>query len=299
MGYYLLDNPNPHGDHFYRSRAQALVAVVVHITAGLEDLDATADTSAEATARYAATTERSVSWHSGSDTDSTVLLLPPSYTAFHVQGYNSATYGHEISKRTTDWTAVSDLWISRTLGTAAPLLRDVAAAGRIPIRHCSRAELDAARISGRPCGFIGHWELDPERRDDPGRHRGVDTFPWARFLGLMAGGPSPSPNLEDDMPYLTASRFTGVTAHDGAGATWLSSPDSVAEWTRQGVPVYRLDANENDARRYVSERYAGTDEAMLASLGRLEFLGAVAHEDLVKVEDAIRDTLAFLETQDV
>src|SRR5688500_6361688 len=98
MGFYLLDNPNPNGPFYYTTRRGKILAMVVHITAGLEDLDATNDHSAEATARYAATTSRPVSWHLGSDTDSGFHLLPASYTAFHVRGYNSTTIGHEISK---------------------------------------------------------------------------------------------------------------------------------------------------------------------------------------------------------
>lgn len=296
MGYYLLDHPNPHGDHFYRTRTSPLVAIVVHITAGLEDLDAWADVSAENTARYAATTERKVSWHSGSDADSVVQLLPPSYTAWHVAGYNSGTYGHEISKRTTDWNSAPEPWLGRTLAQAAAHLGPLAELLRIPRRLATRAELDLALRTGRPCGFVSHWQLDPARRSDPGLYRGADTFPWTRFFALM-GGATPNPSPEDDMskPYLTASQYTGVTYHDGAGATWLSSADSVAELTRQGIVVYRLDASESDARRVVAERYAGTDEAILASLGRLELIGHREHDDLVKVEAAIRETLAALD----
>jgi hypothetical protein len=198
-GYYLIDNPNPYGNHFYPTRRGSVLAIVVHITAGLEDLDAAADNSAEATARYAATTSRKVSWHSGSDTDSAFNLLPASYTAFQVVDYNSRTYGHEISKRNTDWRpgSVSELWVNRTLTQAAVHLGPIARALGVPFRHASKAELDAAiRGGGKPVGFVGHHQLDEDRRDDPGMVDKVgDTFPWARFLNLAAGNP------EDDMPY--------------------------------------------------------------------------------------------------
>lgn len=196
MTYVLLDRPNPHGDHFYRSRRQKVKAIVVHITAGLEDLDTVDDHSAERTADYAATTDRKVSWHSGSDTDTCILLLPASFTAFHCQGYNSTTVGHEISKNHTDWSTMDPLWVKATLERAADCLRPVAAELAIPARKATKDELDTAiALDGPPVGFIGHRELDPNRRSDPGLVRGVDTFPWQRLLDLLA----PPLQEDDDM----------------------------------------------------------------------------------------------------
>jgi hypothetical protein len=183
VGYYLLDHPNPHGPHYYTTRRNPLLAIVVHITAGLEDLDATDDQSAEATARYAATTDRAVSWHSGSDSDTVLDLLPASYTAFQCRGYNSSTYGHEISKADTDWRDAPEPWRTRTLQLAGAKLGDLARAHRIPIRRCTKAELDRAIANGGPpVGFIAHAALDPTRRTDPGLVGTVDTFPWADLL---------------------------------------------------------------------------------------------------------------------
>lgn len=187
MGYTLVDDPNPQGEHFYRSRRGRVLAIVVHITAGLEDLDGHDDQSAEATARYAGSTARKVSWHSGSDTDSIVELLPADYTAWHVQGYNSITYGHEISKRHTEWRDMPADWVEATLQHTAYHLGHKALELSVPLRKTTRAELDdARRHGGDPVGFIGHWELDPGRRSDPGLVRGHDTFPWRTFIDLAA-----------------------------------------------------------------------------------------------------------------
>jgi hypothetical protein len=193
MGYYLLDHPNPYGPHYYTTRRNPLLAIVVHITAGLEDLDATDDNSAEATARYAATTDRAVSWHSGSDSDTAFDLLPASYTAFQCRNYNSSTYGHEISKRDTDWRSEPEPWRTRTLQLAGRHLGAKARALGIPLRKCTQAELDRAIANGGPpVGFIGHHTLDPTRRTDPGLVFGVgDTFPWTEFFGYAAGTTSP------------------------------------------------------------------------------------------------------------
>lgn len=197
MSYFLLDNPNPNGRHYYASRRGSVLACVVHITAGLEDLDGVDDHSAEKTARYAATTSRQVSWHSGSDTDSRLLLLPDSYTAFHVKGYNSRTIGHEISKTDVDWAKMPESWVAATLFQAAESLRPRLKTLFIPIRHAAKSELDwAIAVGGKPVGLIDHELLDPTRRKDPGRN-----FPWVRFLDLLKGSPTPPDPPEDDMKY--------------------------------------------------------------------------------------------------
>lgn len=198
MGFLLLDRPNPNGPHFYPTRNRKLLAIVVHVTAGLEDLDTVDDHSAENTAEYCRTTDREVSWHSGSDTDSWVDLLPSSCTAWHASNYNSSTYGHEISKKHTDWRTMSPQWVEKTLRRAAGL-RVIAEANGIPIRKATRAELDreiAKGAAGQPVGFISHAEVQPQDRTDPGWVNNADTFPWAQFLGYMT-------NQEDEMSWDT------------------------------------------------------------------------------------------------
>lgn len=198
-GYYLLDNPVSGPTKWYPSRRSPVQGVVVHCTASIEDLDGAPDHSAEATARYCANTDRAVSWHAGCDTDSVIRLLPSSYTAFHCRDNNSNTLGLEISKRHTDWRTMDPTWIRATLTNAAVAVRPWVAEYRIPARKVTRYEWDAGAR-----GFIGHWELDPSRRSDPGLVRGTDTFPWATFLARVL--------QEDDMPLTTDEREVLDTA---------------------------------------------------------------------------------------
>lgn len=224
MGYYLLDNRNPHGDHFYTSRKGNVLACVIHITAGLQDLDGGPDSSAERTARYAATTDRQVSWHSGSDTDSFLQLIPDSFTGFHCVNYNSVTIGHEISKTDVSWNDEPMQWVGQTLEMAAASLRPRLKALGIPLRHATKAELDRAKTSGTaPVGLIGHSELDPTRRRDPG-----SDFPWARFLALLEGTKTPVLTEEEDMP---------VIAKGTGPEKWLTDRLTSRRWIRRAATV--------------------------------------------------------------
>lgn len=222
-GYYLLDHPNPHAPKrangvrmfAYPTRKvpagtrHPVLAAVVHITAGLQDddHDYRSDSSAEDTARYAATTERSVSWQSGSDANSSLLLLPDDYTAFQCVGYNSRTIGHEISKRDITWADEDPKWVSLTLQEAADCLRPRLKKLHIPIKHATKSELDRAiTTNGNPVGLVDHSRLDPDRRRDPG-----PDFPWIKFLLLLAQTPvppkpqpptpTPAPPEEEEMKY--------------------------------------------------------------------------------------------------
>ncbi len=187
MGYALLDRPNPNGPHFYTSRRGSLVAFVQHITAGGQDFGMEgADPSAENVARYAQTTDRAVSWHDSVDSDTIIELLPFTYTAFQCRGYNSRTAGQEISKKDTDWRTAPKEWVERTLRNSAKAWAPKVKKYGMPLRHATRADVDRSIAGdGRPVGFVGHHQLDPERRSDPGLTGGVDTFPWARLFDYI------------------------------------------------------------------------------------------------------------------
>lgn len=177
MGYYLVDN----GGHYYAQRQKKIKGIVIHITAGLEDLDLKgADLSAEKTARYFATTDRKASAHAVVDSDTIIDLLPDKAVAFHCINYNGATLGLEICKTDVTWSDEPKDWVERTLKNAAKWCSSRVAKYDIPILLCSKNEVDVRLSSGKMFGFTYHSRLDPSRRRDPG-----EDFPWGQFVSYL------------------------------------------------------------------------------------------------------------------
>lgn len=173
---YLLDNPNPNGSWFYPIRneckhGRGLHLIVVHTAENLPDWDGS-DEGAEKVARYAATTSRKVSWHSTVDSDSTIRMLPDSYTAWHASSYNRCSLGIEIATQAAKWTGSPEAWRYAILRNAAKVVGEWCRAHGIQPIRIPKSVADAG---GR--GIIAHGDLDPTRRTDPGA-----AFPWNWFI---------------------------------------------------------------------------------------------------------------------
>lgn len=201
MSYYLLDHRNPHGEHFYRERRRCKHGHErwhlggVHSTEQDADLHGV-DGGAEAIARYAASTSRSVSWHASTDSDSTVEMLPPHFTGWHVRGYNRCGLGVEQSYRAHTWRNLPAGWRAGTINQTARYLATQIRSH--PDRRLFRLDrpLTLAEADRGKYGLIAHSTLDPGRRSDPG-----SGYEWDQLLtsirALLTGRTAPP---EDHMP---------------------------------------------------------------------------------------------------
>lgn len=159
--------------------------VVVHDPETLPDFTPPYD-EAERIAKYGASTTRA-SWHDTIDADSIIPMLPPTYTAWHVRGFNRCGIGLEVGAMSTTWTKAPDAWLTGVITNAAYRVA----------QHCATFEIDpvlmfipgrryASAINPKGTGIVSHHVLDPGRRTDPGF-----GFPWDTFLervhGFLAG----------------------------------------------------------------------------------------------------------------
>lgn len=102
-GFYLLDHPPARAQFYDRRNAALTGGVAVHTTESIIDT-VTIDTGAENVAAFIARRGDAGSYHVLVDSDSTVPMVPDSYTAFHIaaSGHNSRTWGIAFACRTTD-----------------------------------------------------------------------------------------------------------------------------------------------------------------------------------------------------
>lgn len=223
--WYLLSNPNPAGNFWYPTRKDPVRLIVVHTAESLPDFNPP-DMGAENVARYASTTTRHVSWHATVDSDSTIMMLPDSYTAWHVRGYNSQSLGVEMATQASKWLASPDAWRYAILGRTADLVRSWCEKFDIPARRLTRDQADAGEK-----GIVAHATLDPTRRTDPG-----PAFPWAWFIASVgtklappiAGTPiisAPTATAAQAVAYhqkkyAAVSRYTPEVVADIAAAYW-------------------------------------------------------------------------------
>ena len=203
-GYYLLDHPNPNapergdGEYWgYPTMNQTPRVIVVHSTESLADLNGP-DSGAENVANWFATNNVTASYHTVTDSDSTVPCLPAGldgttpHTAFHAAGANSFSLGLSMAVQAHTWPALPADWVARVLDRAAAEAA----------LWCSRWDIPPVLITMEQAangwkGIIGHGMWDPGSRSDPGA-----GFPWTDFLGRVQRGPGrvnpPQPTEGDD-----------------------------------------------------------------------------------------------------
>lgn len=177
MGAYLIDHP-PRRDQFRRRSQTISGVIVVHTAENIPDTIGP-DGAAEAVARFIQGRSDPGSYHSLSDSDSEVELVPWQLAAYG-DGTGSNEHAIHISAatRAAQWARMSREWKTGTVRNMARAAHRYSNAlesvhgVRIPARRVTKAESDR-----RKEGFISHGERDPGRRSDPG-----PDFPWDMFF---------------------------------------------------------------------------------------------------------------------
>lgn len=239
MSYYLLE----HGqrEHWYKTRQNEVTLGVIHTAEMAPDLDG-ADDAGERLNRYAATTDRSVSWHDTSDRDSHVEMLPLSYTGWHVRGYNSRSVGLEQALYARSWPLLTPEQRREFIEQAAHAVARWVREFDLPLRVLTRAQADANQK-----GLVAHATLDPARRSDPGA-----AFPWAELLlvsaellGVSPAQPAPEPEAEAER-----QREAELLQFGDAGKDVQDWQRHLKLWNRSALPTFGPDGGFGGETRF-------------------------------------------------
>ncbi len=197
MAVYLEDNPPARPQFRTVRRAAVTGAIVVHTAENTPDL-VLPDGGAEGVARFISRrTDAAGSYHSIADSDSVVQLGRYEWEMFHEgTGGNRWSLGLAFACRASQWPTLPEAWFGAALRNGA---REAARMARW-VNDTVGVEVPAERITavqyrnGRP-GFVGHGELDPGRRSDPG-----SGFPWDEFLDMVQAELRPPQPPEPEPP---------------------------------------------------------------------------------------------------
>lgn len=206
MSIYLADHPprrtqyraqrRPWGDGNRRQGPSG--AIVVHTPENMTDLNPP-DHGAENVARFISSrTDAAGSYHSVSDSDSTVQLGEYAWEMFgEGTGGNRWALHLACACKAAQWPTLPAWWVQATIANAGAEARRMADWVKaqtgvvVPARRINAAQYRR----GEP-GFISHGDLDPGRRSDPGA-----DFPWGPFLASFAGTASDPFAHLDHLPY--------------------------------------------------------------------------------------------------
>lgn len=196
MTAYLIANPPARSQYRLPRRSEPTGAIVVHTAESMIDVTGP-DGGAEAVARFIQRRADPGSYHAIADSDSWLQVVPYEAEAFgEGTGGNRWALHLSFACRATDWRTMDDRrrmdMLDQGVDAAADMARWLQAEHgvTVPAVHIT----PTAYRSGR-AGFVGHGELDPGRRTDPG-----DRFPWGEFLAKFQARME-TPAMPETPPY--------------------------------------------------------------------------------------------------
>jgi hypothetical protein len=211
MSYYLLDNP-PASRQFYPSRVGSPTwAVGVHTTESIMDT-VWIDTGAENVAGFISRRGDAGSYVVIVDSDSTVRLVPDTYTTMSigVKGFNSATWSIALACRQSELDP-DHWWTQAAIARAGAEIRRMWTEQGIDIVKAAvwRPAADALQMA---CLF-NHGDAQPaDRRDAFVRSPQQDRL-QQMLVEAILGAPAPRPQEWDEMA--TREDLRVVVAEEG------------------------------------------------------------------------------------
>lgn len=185
MSVYLEDHPPARRQYYTQRKATVSGAIVVHTAENNTDTYLP-DGGAEAVAGFISRRGEAGSYHSLVDSDSIVNVGRYEWQMFgEGTGGNRWALHLSFACKASQWNSSAlASWVRPAIEKGATEAISMAAWVKsttgiiVPAVRISEAEYRA----GKP-GFIGHGDIDPGRRSDPG-----DGFPWSVFLAMVSEG---------------------------------------------------------------------------------------------------------------